>query len=67
LRAAQGKELPANAKATSNDTAVASAIPNATATGRGKPSDLMAFSPQPSAGSRLKVAKLLFDFGGIMI
>src|SRR5262249_4086735 len=49
--AAQGRELPANAKATSNDTAVASAMPSAPARGRGKPSDLMAFSPQPGAGN----------------
>jgi hypothetical protein len=44
----QGSELPANAKATSNDTALASAMPSATARGRGKPSGLMAFSPQPA-------------------
>ena len=49
-RAAQGRELPANAKATNNDKAIANAMPSATARGRGKPSDLMAFSPQPRAG-----------------
>jgi hypothetical protein len=48
-RAAQGRELPANAKATNNDKAIANAMPSATARGRGKPSALMAFSPQPRA------------------
>ena len=46
--AAQGREFPANAKATNNDTAIANAMPSATATGRGKPSDFMAVSPQPA-------------------
>ena len=41
--AAQGREMPANAKATNNDKAVANAKPSATATGLEKPSDLMAF------------------------
>src|SRR6516162_10777501 len=36
--------MPANAKATNNDKAVANAKPSATATGLEKPSDLMAFS-----------------------
>ena len=49
-RAAQGRELPANARATRNDKAVASAKPSATATGRGKPSGLIAISPQLGAG-----------------
>ena len=46
-RAAQGK-WPPNAKATSNDKAVTNAMPSAKATGGGKPSGLMAFSPQPA-------------------
>ena len=41
--AAQGRELPANAKATNNDKAIANAMPSVTARGRGKPSGLMAF------------------------
>jgi hypothetical protein len=52
----QGKGKPPNAKAVSNDKAVATAMPSATATGRGKPSDLIAFSPPPGAG-------MLIDFG----
>jgi hypothetical protein len=50
-RAAQGREMPANAKATNNDKAVANTKPSATARGRGKPSDFMAASPQPDAGN----------------
>ena len=58
---AQGRELPANARATRNDKAVASAKPSATAIGRGKPSGLIAISPQPWR------RKLIIDSGGIMI
>jgi hypothetical protein len=49
---------PPNAKAANNDTANVNAIPSPTATARGKPSDFMAFSPQPGAKSRRRIAFL---------
>jgi hypothetical protein len=39
--------MPPNAKAANNDKATANMRPSAVATARGKPSDFMAFSPQP--------------------
>jgi hypothetical protein len=58
----QGR-MPPNAKAANNDNTNANAKPSATATEWGKPSDFMAFSPQPGRIGEC----VLIDFGGIVI
>jgi hypothetical protein len=59
--------MPANARATYSDKTDANAMPNAAATKPGKPSDLMALSPQLGPGSTVTVTKPSIDFGGIVI
>jgi hypothetical protein len=56
-----------NAKAANNDKATANMRPSAVATARGKPSDFMAFSPQPGRHRGMPITKLLIDFGGVVI
>jgi hypothetical protein len=55
--------MPPNAKAANNDKATANMRPSAVATVRGKPSDFMAFSPQPGRIGEC----VLPDFGGVVI